>query len=40
MGGNIFILSSAHTEDEINQTVKALGDTLNAIITEGILRQG
>jgi len=39
MGGRFFILSAAHTEGDINQTVKALGDSLDAMIAEGTLNQ-
>ncbi len=39
MGGRNFILSAAHTEEDIDQTVKAFGDSLDAMITEGTLNQ-
>ncbi len=39
MGGRFFILSAAHTEEDIDQTVKAFGDSLDAMIAEGILNQ-
>jgi glutamate-1-semialdehyde aminotransferase len=39
MGGNLFILSAAHTEEDINQTVKAFADSLKAMITEGSLKK-
>ena len=37
MGGRFFILSSVHTVEEINQTVQALGDSLDAMVAEGSL---
>jgi len=37
MAGRFFILSTAHTEDDIDQTIKAFDDSLNAMITEGTL---
>ncbi len=37
MGGRFFILSAAHTEEEIDQTVKVLGDSVDAMIAEGTL---
>ncbi len=33
----LFILSAAHTEEDIDQTVKAFGDSLDAMIAEGTL---
>ena len=39
MGGRFFILSAAHTEEDIDQTVKALCDSLDAMIAEGTLNQ-
>jgi len=39
MGGKMFILSVAHTKEDIDQTVAALGDSLNAMIAEGTLNQ-
>ena len=39
LGARFFILSAAHTEEDIDQTVKALGDSLNAMIAEGTLNQ-
>ena len=37
MGGRMFILSAAHTEEDIDQTVKALCDSLDAMIEEGTI---
>jgi glutamate-1-semialdehyde 2,1-aminomutase len=37
MGGRIFILSAAHSEEDIDQTVKAFGNSLDAMIAEGTL---
>jgi len=37
MGARFFILSTAHTEEDIDQTVEALGDSLDAMIAEGTL---
>jgi glutamate-1-semialdehyde 2,1-aminomutase len=39
MGGRFFVLSAAHTEEDIDQTVKALCDSLDAMIAEGTLNQ-
>ena len=39
MGARLFILSIAHTEEDIEQTVKAFGDSLDAMIAEGTLKQ-
>jgi len=38
-GMRMFILSVAHTEEDIDQTVRALGDSLDAMSAEGILNQ-
>jgi len=38
MGGRQFILSTVHTEEDLAKTVKAFGDALDAIITDGTLR--
>lgn len=35
--GRFFILSSVHTEDDIDRTVTAFGDSLDAMISEGTL---
>ena len=40
LGGRMFILSTAHTEEDIDQTVKALSDSLIAMIEEGTLTKG
>jgi len=37
MLGRLFILSIAHTEEDIDQTVKAFGDSLDAMMAEGTL---
>ncbi|MCD6599721.1 MAG: aminotransferase class III-fold pyridoxal phosphate-dependent enzyme [Dehalococcoidia bacterium] len=39
MDGEIFILSAAHTKEDIDQTVKAFGDSVDAMIAEGTLSQ-
>ena len=39
MGARFFVLSAAHTEEDIDQTVKAFGDSLDAMIAEGTLNQ-
>ncbi len=39
MGGRMFILSATHTKEDIDQTVKALCDSLDAMIEEGTLNQ-
>jgi len=37
MDGEIFILSAAHTKEDIDQTTEAFGDSLDAMIAEGTL---
>jgi len=37
MGGWMFILSAAHTEQDVDQTLAVLGDAVDALITEGRL---
>jgi hypothetical protein len=37
MGAGFFILSSVHNEGEIDRTVEALCDSLDAMIAEGSL---
>jgi len=37
MDGEIFILSAAHTKEDIDQTIEAFGDSLDAMIAEGTL---
>jgi len=37
MGARFFIMSMAHTEKDIDQTLEALGDSLNAMNAEGAL---
>jgi len=37
IAGRFFILSAAHTEEDIDKTVKAFGDSLDAMIAEGTL---
>ncbi len=39
MGARLFILSAAHTEQDIDRTVEALCDSLHAMIAEGSLDQ-
>lgn len=39
MGAKNFILSAAHSEEDIDQTVMALSDSLDAMIREGSLNQ-
>ncbi len=39
MGGGNFILSFAHTREDIDQTIDALGDALDAMVGEGTLRK-
>jgi glutamate-1-semialdehyde 2,1-aminomutase len=39
MGARFFSLSIAHSEDDIDQTVKALCDSLDAMIAEGTMNQ-
>lgn len=38
MAGRFFTMSAAHTKEDINQTVKALGDSLDAMVAEGSLK--
>jgi len=40
MGARFFILSAAHTEEDIDQTIKALGDSLDTMLAEGSLSTG
>jgi len=40
MSGRMFILTAAHTEDDIDQTIDAFSDSLDAMISENILKQG
>ena len=37
MGARFFILSTAHTEEDIDQTVDSLGHSLDAMLAEGTL---
>jgi len=39
MDGELFILSAAHTKEDIDQTIHAFGDSLDAMIAEGTLSQ-
>jgi len=39
MGARLFILSIAHNEEDIDETVKAFGDSLDAMVAEGTLSQ-
>ena len=39
MGARFFILSAAHTEEDIDKTMQAFGDSLNAMIAEGTLNK-
>jgi len=39
MDGELFILSAAHTKEDIDQTIHAVGDSLDAMIVEGTLSQ-
>jgi len=39
MGARFFILSAAHTNEDIDQTVKAFADSLDAMTAEGTLNQ-
>ncbi len=38
-GARFFILSTAHAEEDIDQTVKALGDSLDAMVAEGTINR-
>ena len=38
MGARFFILSTAHTEGDIDRTVEIFGDSLDAMIAEGSLK--
>ena len=40
VGGKMFILSAAHNEEDIDQTIKALSDSLVAMVEEGALTKG
>lgn len=37
MGGRLFVLSAAHTKEDIDQTIEALGAALDNIVAEGVL---
>jgi len=37
MGGRFFIMSAVHTQDDIDETIKAFGDSLDAMIAERVL---
>ncbi len=39
MGARTFILSAVHTEEDIDQTIKVLGDSLDAMTAEGSLNR-
>jgi len=39
MNGEFFMLSAAHTKEEIDQTIEAFSDSLDAMISEGTLSQ-
>ena len=34
---NLFVLSAAHTKDDVDQSIRAFGDSLDAMISEGTL---
>jgi glutamate-1-semialdehyde aminotransferase len=38
-GQNIFVLSIAHTKEDIDQTIKAFGDSIDAMIADGSFDQ-
>ena len=40
MGGRFFVLSSVHSEREIDRTIEALGDSLDAMTADGGLDKG
>jgi len=37
--GRLFVLSAVHTKEDIDQTIKAIGDSLDAMIAEGLLSE-
>jgi len=37
MGGRLYVMSAAHTEEDIDQTIKAFAESLDAMIAEGSL---
>jgi glutamate-1-semialdehyde aminotransferase len=39
MNGEFFILSDAHTKEDIDRTIEAFSDSLDAMIAEGTLNQ-
>jgi len=39
MGARMFIMSAAHTKEDIDRTVEAFGDSLNDMVTEGALQK-
>jgi glutamate-1-semialdehyde 2,1-aminomutase len=40
LGARLFVLSSAHSKEDINLTVEALAESLDAMLTEGTLKKG
>jgi len=39
MGGRFFVMSAVHTEEDIDQTVKALSASLDAMLADGELQK-
>ena len=39
MGARLFIFACVHTEEDVDQTVKALADSLDAMVAEGTLKR-
>jgi len=38
MGGRFFVLSAVHTKEDIDQTIDAFSDSLDAMIAEGVIK--
>lgn len=39
MGGRFFVMSAVHTKEDIDQTVEALGSSLDAMLADGVLQK-
>jgi len=39
MGGRFFVMSAVHTKEDIDQTVEALGSSLDAMPADGVLQK-
>jgi len=39
MGGRLFVMSAAHTKEDIDQTAEAIGASLDAMLADGELQK-